>query len=58
MIERFHTATLFALYQMSIVLGILMMPLALALDRVGMTPPVHRVVGALNEALENAQATA
>lgn len=55
MIHRLKHATLFALYQFSIALGIVLLPLAVALTRVGVTPPVHRAVDVLGEALENAR---
>jgi hypothetical protein len=54
MIDRLKTATLFALYQMSIALGIVMLPLAVAFNKAGVTLPIHRVVDALDAALEDA----
>lgn len=56
MIDRIKTATLFALYQMSIALGIVMLPLAVAFNMVGLTLPIHRVVDTLDAALEEASA--
>lgn len=56
MIERLHRATLFALFQLSIVLGILAMPLALAARRAGLQLPVHRLVEELGNAYDDAQA--
>lgn len=45
MIERVSKAVLFALYQLTIVVGILMMPLAVTLQRaVGRAPPLHRCI--------------
>jgi hypothetical protein len=50
MIERLYATTLFALYQMSVALGIVMLPVALLTRRVGFTPPVDRVVRRLEAA--------
>lgn len=52
MIERLYATTLFALYQMSVALGILLLPLALLTRRFGFTPPVHRLVGRLGAAYD------
>lgn len=52
MIDRLRHATVFALYQLSLLLGIVAMPVAIALARFGVTLPVHRPVVALDEALE------
>ncbi len=51
--SRVYHATLFALYQLCIVLGIIAMPLAIATRQVGFTLPLHRLienVGAAHEA--------
>jgi len=53
MIDRIRSATLFALYQTTIAIGILLWPLAYALDRVGLKLPIHRVVKGLGEAVES-----
>ena len=53
MIQPLERATLYALYQLSIALGILLLPVALLLERVGITLPVHRVVERLDEAYAN-----
>jgi len=55
MIEPFQRATLFALYQTSVVLGILLLPLALLARRGGVTLPVGRLVARLGRAYENAR---
>ena len=55
MISILERAALFALYQASIALGILLLPVALLLGRIGVTLPIHRVVGRLDEAYANAQ---
>lgn len=50
MIERLYANILFALYQMSVVLGIVMLPVALLTRHVGYTPPIHRLVERLGNA--------
>ena len=54
MIPPVERAALFALYQFSIALGILLMPAALILGRAGVTLPIHRIVERLDEAYANA----
>lgn len=49
-----HRVALFALYQASVALGILLLPVALVLARAGVALPVHRVVDSLGEAYEAA----
>lgn len=55
MIDSAYRATLLALYQLSIALGIALLPLALAANRLGLTLPIHRVVERLGAAYENAR---
>lgn len=50
-----YRATLLALYQITLVLGILMMPIALATQRVGVRLPIDRAVLGLKEAYEQAE---
>jgi hypothetical protein len=50
MIERLRHAALFALYQLTIVVGIVAMPVALALGRLGLRLPLDRLVRELGEA--------
>lgn len=52
--NRVHRATLFALYQLSIVIGIVAMPVAIAARQAGLTLPLHRLLGAVGSAYENA----
>lgn len=52
MIERVHRATLFALYQMSLVLGIVLMPLAMVATRMGLTLPMHKILRRLEASYE------
>lgn len=42
--ERLLKSLLFAAYQSSLVLGIVLLPLALAANRLGVTLPIHRLV--------------
>ncbi|MFC6718465.1 hypothetical protein ACFQGT_00685 [Natrialbaceae archaeon GCM10025810] len=55
--SRVHHATLFALYQLSIVIGIVAMPLAIAAHQVGFSLPIHRLITNVGDAYENAQQT-
>ena len=43
-ISRVYHATLFALYQLCIVVGITAMPIAIATSRFGYTLPIHRLL--------------
>jgi hypothetical protein len=54
MVPPLERATLFVLYQASIALGILLMPVALLLRQAGVTLPVGRVVERLDEAYAKA----
>lgn len=54
MIEPLQRATLFALYQTSIVLGIALLPVALLAQRGGVTLPIGRFVDRLGRAYEQA----
>ena len=53
MIQPLERAALYALYQLSIAVGILLLPVAFLLARGGVTLPIHRVVERLREAHEN-----
>lgn len=44
LIERLTTGVLYAAYQSSLLLGIVLLPLALAARRLGVTLPIHRLV--------------
>lgn len=55
MIESFERATLFALYQLSIALGIVLLPVALLARQGGVNLPVGRLVARLGEAYEDAR---
>ena len=54
MISRAYRATLFALYQLCILIGIVAMPLALATRQFGLSLPIHRLLGRVECAYENA----
>ena len=56
MIERVYRSSVFALYKMTIALGILAMPFALAAQRTaGRAPPIHRAVERLERTYEDAK---
>lgn len=55
MTSRVYRATLFALYQLCIMVGIVAMPLAIAARQAGLTLPIHRVLADVEEAYETAQ---
>ncbi len=50
--DRLRHHALFALYQVTLVLGIVLLPLAVALARLGLRLPLHRVVGRLGDAVD------
>jgi len=50
--ERAYRATLLVLYQLTLLVGIVAMPLALVADRLGLGLPVHRAVERLGEKYE------
>lgn len=52
MIEAIERAALFALYQLTIAVGIFLLPIALLARRGGITLPVHRIVEPLGRAYE------
>ena len=56
MIQRVYQGTLLALYQISLAVGILLMPLALVASRAGITLPIHRLIERLDSAYEGATA--
>jgi hypothetical protein len=55
MIDRLTHAGTFVLYQLTIALGIIMMPVALATRRFGVTLPVHKLVQTVETLYENRQ---
>jgi hypothetical protein len=54
MIDGLYRTSLFALYQLTLVTGIALMPLALAGRRLGVTLPVGRVVDAIARRYDDA----
>lgn len=50
--SRLYRFGLFALYQLSLLVAIFMLPVALAVRKLGLPLPMHRVVVRLNEAYE------
>jgi len=42
-------ATAFVLYQLSLLVGIVLFPMAVAMRKVGVTLPVHRVVDSVGD---------
>jgi len=50
---RMQRATVFVLYQLSLLVGIALLPVALMMRRVGVSLPVHRVVDRLETAYEH-----
>jgi hypothetical protein len=54
--SQLHKTTLLALYQLSLVLGIVLFPIAMITQRLGVRLPVERLVTGLNEAYEQASA--
>ena len=53
MITTLHRASLFALYQLTVLTGIALLPLALAARRFGVSIPIGRVVGTVGAAYEH-----
>lgn len=58
MIDLLQRATLFALYQLSIAVGIALLPVAVLARQRGITLPIHRVVNRLGTAYEDAATSA
>ena len=56
MIASLYRAAVLALYQISILLGIALLPVALAAHRAGVSLPVDRLLGRLDSAYERAAA--
>jgi hypothetical protein len=56
MAPRLTTAALFALYQLTLLAGIVLMPLALFTQRLGFRLPIDNAVATLNDAYEQSRA--
>jgi hypothetical protein len=52
--ERVYRATLLVLYQLTLLAGIVMLPVAMVARRVGLRLPVHRAIEHLGEKYEQA----
>ena len=53
--SRVYRSTLFAAYQLCIILGILMLPVALLTRQFGITVPIHQLLVRVEAAYENAE---
>ncbi|MFP4590017.1 MAG: hypothetical protein ACLFMX_07315 [Halobacteriales archaeon] len=58
MLERVSRTLVFGAYQLSIALGILLLPAAIVSQRLGVPLPIHRVIRALGAAYERFEADA
>jgi len=56
MIDSLQRTTTFALYQLTLALGIALMPVALLVRRVGITLPLDQLIRTTSEAYEAASA--
>ena len=56
MIRTAYRWTLFALYQLVVAVGIVLMPVAVATRKLGVTVPLHRLVETLADAYQGAGA--
>lgn len=54
--SRVHYATTFALYQLTVAIGIVAMPLAIAARQAGLTIPLHRLLARVEAAYDDARA--
>jgi hypothetical protein len=50
--ERIYRATLLVLYQITLIAGIALLPLAMVTERLGLRLPIHRAVRRLGDAYE------
>jgi len=55
MAARLHTAAIFALYQLTLLTGIVLLPVAMVTERFGVRLPVDRAVEGLNQAYEQSR---
>jgi len=56
MVARLYTATLLALYQLTLLAGIVLLPVAMVSERLGLRLPIDRAVDGLNDAYDQASA--
>ncbi len=50
--SRLYRATLFALYQLTVLVGLVTLPIALLVRQMGITVPVHRVIDRVEAAYD------
>ncbi len=55
MAARLHTATIFALYQLTLLAGIVLLPVAMVTERLGLRLPIDRAVDGLNQAYDQSR---
>lgn len=55
MIDALQRTTLLALYQLSIAIGIALLPIAILARQGGITIPIHRLVERIGQAYEQTQ---
>jgi len=55
MAARLYTAAVFALYQLTLLAGIVLLPVAMVTERFGFRLPVDRAVNGLNEAYDQSR---
>ncbi|MFC7077155.1 MULTISPECIES: hypothetical protein [Haloarcula] len=53
---RLYSAAVLALYQLTLLLGIALLPVAMVTERVGLRLPIDRLVTQLNSAYDRASA--
>jgi hypothetical protein len=51
--SRLYKGTVFALYQLSLLLGIALLPVALVARQIGVPLPIHRMISRLGDAYED-----
>jgi hypothetical protein len=54
--SRLYNTTLLALYQLTVLLGIALLPVALAARRVGIELPIHKMIARLGDAYDETTA--
>lgn len=52
--SQLYRGAMLALYQFSLLLGIVLLPVALVVRQAGITLPIHRMIARLGDAYENA----
>jgi hypothetical protein len=55
--ERIYRATVLALYQLTVFVGILLLPIAVVTRKAGIPIPLHRAIERLDEAYEESSAS-